>query len=107
MAQTKLPQLVIDQVQEYKKILQADNLPVSDVYVFGSYAKGSAGKDSDIDVAVISPKFKSSWEALSYLYSKLPYGLGWLIEPMGFSPEEFEDQYSTLVHEIKKHGIRI
>ncbi|MDE2019284.1 MAG: nucleotidyltransferase domain-containing protein [Patescibacteria group bacterium] len=107
MAQAKLPQSVINQVREYKKILQADNLPVSGVYVFGSYAKGHATKDSDIDVAVVSPKFRSSWEALSYLYGKLPYGLGWLIEPIGFSPEDFENKYSTLVHEIKKHGIKV
>ena len=28
-------------------------LPVKDIYLYGSYARGTAGKDSDIDIAVI------------------------------------------------------
>ena len=28
-------------------------LPVKNVYLYGSYARGTAGKDSDIDIAVI------------------------------------------------------
>lgn len=103
----KLPQKVIEQVKEYKKILRADKLPVRGVYVFGSYAKGTATKDSDIDVCVVSPKFKTSWSALSYLYSKLPYGLGWSIEPVGFNPKDFSDKYSGLISEIKKHGVKV
>jgi len=107
MAKKQLPKKIIEQVREFKKILQADKLPVKDVYVFGSYAKGTAGKDSDIDVAVISPKFKDSWSALSYLYAKLPYGVGWAIEPVGFNPKEFADKYSTLIYEIKTHGVKV
>jgi predicted nucleotidyltransferase len=107
MAKKQLPKKVIQQVQEYKKILQADKLPMQDVYVFGSYAKGTARKDSDIDVAVISSKFKSRWEAMGYLYGKLPYGLGWSIEPMGFNPKDFQDKYSSLIYEIKTHGVKV
>lgn len=103
----KLPKKVIDQVNEYKKILRADRLPIKNVYVFGSYAKGTATKDSDIDVCIISPKFKTRWAALNYLYDKLPYGLGWAIEPVGFNPENFNDKYSTLIYEIKTHGVKV
>ena len=107
MVKRKLPQKIIEEVTEYKKLLQADNLPIVSVYVFGSYAKGNAGKDSDIDVAVISPDFKSRWSALDYLYSKLPYGLGWTIEPVGFSPADFKSKYSSLINEIKTYGVEV
>jgi len=107
MAKKRLPKKVVDEVNEYKKLLKADKLPITGVYVFGSQAKGTARKGSDIDVAVVSPKFKDSWTALSYLYSKLPYGLGWSIEPMGFNPKDFEDKYSTLIYEIKKYGVKV
>lgn len=60
MVKRKLPQKIISEVKEYKKILQADNLPMVSVYVFGSHAKGNARADSDIDVAVISPNFKNA-----------------------------------------------
>ncbi len=107
MAKRKLPQKIISEVTEYKKLLQADNFPIVGVYVFGSYAKGNAREDSDIDVAVISPHFKSPWSALDYLYSKLPYGRGWVIEPIGFNPADFSSKYSSLINEIKTYGVKV
>ena len=107
MVKKKLSQKVISEVVEYKKLLQADSLPIVDVYVFGSHAKGNAKKDSDIDVAVVSPNFKSPWSALSYLYDKLPYGIGWTIEPVGFSPADFNSKYSSLINEIKMYGVKV
>ena len=107
MVKAKLPQKIIAEVTEYKKLLQADNLPIVGVYIFGSYAKGNARSDSDIDVAVISPNFKSPWSALNYLYNKLPYGMGWTIEPVGFSPVDFDSKYSSLVNEIRTYGVEV
>ncbi len=107
MVKRKLPEKIISEVIEYKKLLEADNLPITGVYIFGSYAKGNARKNSDIDVAVISPDFKSPWSALDYLYSKLPYGKGWVIEPVGFSPADFSSKYSILINEIKTYGVEV
>ena len=107
MAKGKLPEKVISEVREYRKILNADGLPIAGVYVFGSYAKGTPRKWSDIDVAVISPKFKNTWNAITYLRKKVPYGLGWSIEPLGFSPKDFSNKYSTLISEIKKYGVKV
>lgn len=107
MVKRKLPKKIISEVRKYKKLLQADNLPMAGVYVFGSHAKGNAKKDSDIDVAVVSPSFKSPWSALNYLYDKLPYGMGWTIEPVGFSPADFSSKYSSLINEIKMYGVEV
>lgn len=103
----KLPNKVIKQVKAYKKILKAQNLPVKATYVFGSYAKGKQRKWSDIDVCVVSPKFKDPWQALTYLRRQVPFGLEWMIEPVGFSPKDFRDKYSSLIYEIKKYGIKV
>ncbi|OGI99729.1 hypothetical protein A3H53_00385 [Candidatus Nomurabacteria bacterium RIFCSPLOWO2_02_FULL_40_10] len=92
---------------EYKKLLQADNLPIVGIYVFGSQAKGNPREDSDIDVAVVSPRFINRWSALEYLYGKLPYGMGWTIEPVGFSPSDFDSKYSSLINEIKMYGVAV
>ena len=107
MAKRELSKKVVSEVGEYKKILKADKLPITGMYVFGSYAKGNPHKWSDIDVCVVSPKFKDAWYAMTYLRRKVPFGLGWSIEPVGFSPEDFDDKYSTLIAEIKKYGIKI
>lgn len=107
MVKKELPEKIIKEVEEFKKLLEADDLLIESIYVFGSYAKGSAREGSDIDVAVISPDFKSPWSALDYLLQKLPYGRGWVIEPVGFNPSDFSNRYSSFINEIKTYGIKI
>lgn len=107
MAKKRLPKKVVDQVRAYKKILQADKLPITSVYVFGSYAKGTQHRWSDIDVCVVSPKFKDAWHGLTYLTKKLPYGLNWSIEPHGLNPKDFNNKYSTLAAEVKEYGVKV
>lgn len=107
MAKKGLPKKVIAQAKAYKKILQAGKLPMQGFYVFGSYAKGTQHKWSDIDVLVVSPKFRDSWHGLNYLMDKVPNGLDWLIEPHGLNPKEFDNKYSTLATEVKEHGIKV
>jgi predicted nucleotidyltransferase len=106
MDKKRLPKKIIAQVREYKKILRAEKLPMQGFYIFGSYAKGTQGKWSDIDVLVVSPKFKNSWHGLTYLMKRVPDGL-WSIEPHGLNPKEFSNKYSTLATEVKEHGIKV
>lgn len=107
MAKRKLSQKVIKEVNNYINILKADKLPISQVYVFGSYAKGRPNSYSDIDVCVVSPKFKNTFKALQYLWQKVPTNAHSSIEPIGLNPNDLKDRHSTLVSEIKKTGIKI
>ena len=75
--------------------------------LFGSYAKGSQHKWSDVDLCVISPKFKNAFDAMQYLSLKTIFDMKYTIEPIGFSPKDFNDDYSSLIYEIKKTGIEI
>jgi hypothetical protein len=82
--------------------------------VVGLFLGGSRGKSkdfltehSDIDVCVVSPKFTNAWDALSYLRRKVPYGVGWIIEPLGFNPTDFSSKYSSLINEIKTYGVEV
>ena len=58
MAQKRIPEKVKKEVEEYIEALRAEDLPIQAVYLFGSYAKGTAHQWSDIDLCIISPKFK-------------------------------------------------
>jgi uncharacterized protein len=40
--------------------LVSDEFPINTVYLFGSYAKGSAKDYSDVDLAIVSDKFEGS-----------------------------------------------
>ncbi len=100
-----LPKEVERDVLDYVELIKKDKIPVKKVIVFGSYAKGNARKDSDIDICIISPKFKEPFSALHYLL-KRSYRIKSIIEPHPYHPKDFVDE-DPLVWEIKKTGIEI
>lgn len=106
MPKKTIPKKVKRNIYNYIALLKKDNLPIQKVILFGSYAKGTQHEWSDIDLCIISPKFKSAWKALGYLWEKRTDHTTPSIEPVGFSPEDFEDE-DALIHEIKKTGIEI
>lgn len=108
MVRKTIPQPVKQEIKKYIKVLKADKLPIKKVILFGSYAKGTQKKWSDIDVCVISPKFKNSSSAFDYLWKKRKISnIKYTIEPVGFNPKDFKDKYNSLIHEIKTTGIEI
>ena len=108
MAKKTIPKKVKKQIDKYIGILKADNLPIKKVILFGSFAKGSQREWSDIDLCVISPKFNDAWKSLDYLWSKrIIFDINYTIEPIGFSPKDFQDKYDPIINEIKSTGIEI
>ena len=107
MAKKRIPKKVIHSIQSFIQEVERDNIPVQRVYLFGSYAKGTQHKWSDVDVCVISPKFTQPWKALEYLWQKRPKNIDPMIEPVGFSLKDFSVEGSALVAEIQNNGIRL
>ena len=91
----------------YTDQLQENGIPVTSAYLFGSYAKGSANKYSDIDICIISPKFGDNYFDDSLKLKKVANKVDYRIEPVPFAPEDINDKYSTLAKEIKKHGVQL
>ena len=94
-------------VRKYAKKLKAEKYPFSAIYLFGSFAKGTPRKGSDIDVAVISKEMEKKGEEASFKLWKLRMDVDTRIEPHGFSPEDFKDYWNPMAHEIKKTVIRV
>ena len=94
-------------VEKYAEKLKAENYPFSAVYLFGSRAKGEAGKWSDIDVAVVSDKLKRNRDKNRFLLWDLRMDVDTRIEPHGFTVKDFQDVNDPMVYEIKKTGIKI
>lgn len=84
-------------VSEYFKIEKA--------YLFGSFAAGKADKESDIDLAIISSSFSGNSFTDNVELGKLTWGIDTRIEPIGFTPKDFEEM--IFAREIKKNGIEI
>lgn len=67
--------------REYKKAI-SEKFGEAKVYLYGSYNRGNARKESDIDVAVIVPRLNGDWLSLSsYLWHKVD-DVSLLIEPV-------------------------
>ena len=108
MVKKRIPQKVKTEILKYINELKKDNLPISKVILFGSYAKGTEHKWSDIDLCIVSPKFKNSFNALQYLWRKrIIHNIQYTIEPIGFTPKDMNNKYSSLIYEIKTNGLEI
>ena len=54
MAKRTTKKEVIDIIKKFLNLIQKNNIPFDQVYLYGSYAKGSPHEDRDIDLAIIA-----------------------------------------------------
>ncbi|MDR0951985.1 MAG: nucleotidyltransferase domain-containing protein [Oscillospiraceae bacterium] len=71
---------VIDTVQRYADAVKKEFSPAA-VILFGSYAKGAASEESDIDVGIVFNGFKGDWLKANSRLWNLAYDISWDIEP--------------------------
>lgn len=94
-------------IGRYINRLQDLGVEVSQVILYGSYAKGAYKEYSDLDIAVVSPTFSKldifeRQEILSQAHHKFSEP----IEPIGLTPEQLRRK-EGLVREILDKGIII
>lgn len=94
-------------VKKYVQSLEELGLSVQAAYLYGSYAQGNPKQHSDIDICIISPQYKrfNDKDRLKLWRARRPVDTR--IEPIGYSPEDFEQNWLPLVNTIKKQGIKI
>ena len=72
---------VIDHVKTYADLVRR-NFDVKSIMLFGSYARGVARNESDIDVAVIMDKLDGDWITTASKLHKLARNIDINIEPV-------------------------
>ncbi|MFA5806517.1 MAG: nucleotidyltransferase domain-containing protein [Melioribacteraceae bacterium] len=101
-------QYAIDKVKEFAFLLKQNNIRISGIYLFGSFAKDD-NKDfewSDIDVAVISDDFCGYRMEDNKRLIPLAVKIERRIETHPFTVKDFENSPFVL-DEIKKKGLLI
>jgi len=94
-------------IRKYYQKLKSHNIPVKQIILFGSYAKGAAKPWSDLDLCVVSPVFgKKPFDEMVML-KKLTSDVESLIEPHPYHPKDLKDKWDPLAVEIRKYGIKI
>lgn len=96
----------IELVRRYVRALEEQGIHIDDAILFGSFAKGTARDESDIDVALISEAFSGVRFDDRRRIVPLRRAIDSRLEPMPFRPEGFAGG-GNLVDEIKRDGIRI
>ena len=94
-------------VNKFLQLLRQQGFNISRAILFGSYAKGKANADSDIDIAVVSPQFGKDITEEMMMLRKIALKVDSHIEPVPLRPDDLDDNFSTLAQEIKRYGIDI
>ncbi len=101
-------QEIVDIVSTFVKALRKKGIQIDQVFIYGSYAAGTAKKDSDIDIAVISPDFGKDRYEEGKLLRQVAWRVDPRIEPVPISKTSFlEYDWVPLIHEIKTKGIPV
>lgn len=93
-------------IKTYLGAVTQNNIKIEKAYLFGSYAHGTALKDSDIDIAIISKDFSGDRFADRRRVVPLRRKIDRRLEPIPYTPENFIEN-DPLVIEILRNGIEI
>lgn len=82
---------------------------VQEVILFGSIAKGTAKKDSDIDLIIVSKSFKGTKFRYRPLEIYDSWNINYPVDFICYTPEEFNKlkKQVTIVREAVREGIEI
>ena len=90
-------------VRRYKEVISPRFAVEPKVMMFGSYSKGYANPDSDIDVAVIVPTYGDRKHELSMALWRDVRSISFLIEPVLMA----EDRWSPLYDDVMQTGVAV
>jgi len=97
----KLSKIINNFLEELKKHYRIDS-----AFLYGSFARGTSHKWSDIDIAIVSPDFSDDILEDRLKLMQVAAKIDDRIEPRPFKKGLFSDN-DPLVYEIKKNGIRL
>jgi len=97
---------IINKVKEFKQLVIDSDFPmkIENVYLFGSYAKGTPHEHSDIDVALVVKRFKGDFFKVIPPIWKLRRKIDFRIEPHVIARDT---DYANFLDEIQRTGIQI
>ncbi len=96
----------VEVVEKFLKMVKNAGIRIERVILFGSYARGNAGKWSDIDVAIVSPDFSGIAFYDSKRLTPFLLKVDSRIELHPFKPEDFTKD-NEFVNEIIKNGLEL
>jgi uncharacterized protein len=99
---------IIKKLQKFRTEVSKD-IPIDRMIFFGSRAWGKPHKDSDIDLIIVSSKFRRKRSLNRGLNLYKYWNLDYPVDFLCYTPEEFSklSKQTTIVKEAKENGISI
>jgi predicted nucleotidyltransferase len=97
---------IVSIVQRFLAAVHSSGIPVELGVLFGSWARGAATSESDIDLVVVSPRFDAprSHRDVAALW-RLAARIDSRIEPLPCGSQQWrEDQTSPLLDIVRREG---
>ncbi len=101
-----VPDEIVEILKKFLNMVTTSGLHIERAIIFGSYAKGKAGKWSDIDVALVSKDFTGVRFYDRKKLNRCLIKIDSRIETHPFRPEDFTRD-NLFVDQILKDGIEI
>jgi len=97
---------IVSVVQSYLAAVSSHGLGVSRAVLFGSYARGDAHPDSDVDILVIAPEFDEPYDKNRVdLLWELRAQTDSRIEPIAVGERQWqEDNTSAIIEMARREG---
>lgn len=102
----EIPDRVQKIIDTYLKALEANEIPVKEAILFGSYAHGKYTEWSDIDIALVSTIFEGNRFADRGKIRKINLSVSSDLEVLPFHPKDFTSD-DPFVKEIIETGVKI
>ncbi len=107
MAKRIIDKKIMDIVNKYVEVI-LENYKVKAIILFGSYAKGTNHKDSDIDIAIITDDLKCKDAFDEQLnFKKLRRNIDYRIEPHLIEIDDYDNIETPFVEEVINTGIKV
>ena len=97
---------IADIIDKYIAIVK-ENYEVVAIILFGSYAKGIEHEDSDIDIAIVTDDIKTDKFDEEVKLTLLRRKIDSRIEPHIIKVEDYENDETPFVVEVKNTGIKV
>ena len=99
---------VLEIIRNYMQAVNQAGIRASRAVLFGSWARGEAHEESDIDLVVIAPEFDGEWERelLNQLWELTAFVPdAWRIEPIACGEREWlEDDERAILEIARREG---
>ena len=95
---------IIESIKKFKKEIGAEK-----IVIFGSYATGKAGENSDIDLILVSSRFRGKDFHSRFQGLWLKWRMDMPVDFIPYTPEEFErlGKRPTIVKHALEEGVEV